>query len=297
MHKKFASQNPTLRQLELLLSLADSDGIASAGAKIGMTPSATSHALRSLESTLGTMLVDRNALNLELTHAGQQILPHARDVFAALNLVRTTAGASAGLQGGILGIGSFGPSSSLKLLPPLLGRFGKRYPGIEVRVTEKSDAEIEMDIIERRVEIGFVTLPKPQFDTLALAVDELVAVLPAKHPLADAEVIALRDLVSQPLILTHAGSQELIVRMFERADLQPHIAHEMTQLLSILEFVANGHGISINASLALPDKHAGVVYRKIRPHTTRSVGLACLNEDRLSPAAEAFWRMARIGKR
>ena len=36
---------PTLRQLELLLSLAGADGIASAGAKIGMTASATSLSL------------------------------------------------------------------------------------------------------------------------------------------------------------------------------------------------------------------------------------------------------------
>ena len=296
MHKQFSSSAPTLRQLELLLALASADGIASAGAKIGMTPSATSHALRSLESTLGAALVDRNASTLELTHAGRQVLPHVRDVFAALNLVSTTAGANAGLQSGVLRIGSFGPSSTLKLLPPLLDAYGKRHPGIEVRVAEKSDAEIEQDMIERRIEIGFVTLPKSQFDTLSLTTDELVAVLPARHPLAACETVALRDLAVQSLILTHAGSQELIVKMFDRADLKPRITHEMTQLLSILEFVASGRGISINALLALPEKHAGVVYRKIRPRTTRQVGIACLNEERLSPAAAAFWRMARVFK-
>ncbi|WP_240939145.1 LysR family transcriptional regulator [Diaphorobacter sp. HDW4A] len=288
---------PTLRQLELLLSIAEAGSIASAGSKIGMTPSATSHALRSLESTLGTILVDRSASTVELTQAGERILPHVRDAFAALNLVKTTANANAGLQGGVLGVGSFGPSSSLNLLPPLLAAFGLRHPAIEVRVAEKSDSEIELDIIERRVEIGFVTLPKPQFDTLALAVDELVAVLPAQHFLASNETIELSDLTTLPLILTHAGSQELILRMFARAELQPHFAHEMTQLLSILEFVARGQGVSINASLALPTSYAGVVYRKIRPRTARQVGLACLNAKRLSPAASAFWQLARSSKR
>lgn len=293
MQKRYSLQAPTLRQLELLLSLSEADSIASAGSKIGMTPSATSHALRALESALGTALVDRNAAKLELTHAGERILPHVRDAFAALNLVKTTANASAGLQGGVLGVGSFGPSSSLKLLPPLLAVFSQRYPGIEVRVTERSDPEIEQDIIERRVEIGFVTLPKSQFDTLALAVDELVAVIPAHFPLAVEDTIALSDLTALPLILTHAGSQELIVRMFERAELQPHFAHEMTQLLSILEFVARGQGVSVNASLALPEHYPGVVYRKLHPRTARQVGLACLNQERLSPAAAAFWQLAR----
>ncbi|MCR2721457.1 LysR family transcriptional regulator, partial [Salmonella enterica] len=91
---------------------AGADGIASAGAKIGMTASATSHALRALESTLGVMLIDRNAPQLELSHAGQQILPHVRDLFAALQLIQATANASEGLKSGVLKIGSFGLSSS-----------------------------------------------------------------------------------------------------------------------------------------------------------------------------------------
>lgn len=288
---------PTLRQLELFLALVGADGIASAGAKIGMTPSATSHALAALERNLGAALVDRNAPRVELTHAGKQMLPHARDVFAALHLIQSAASSSAQLQSGLLRIGSFGPSSSLRLLPPLLEKFSQRYPGIDVFVTEKTDPEIEQQLRERHIEIGVVTLPKLHFDTLPLAVDELVAVLPEGHPLAADEAVQLKELASYPLILTHAGSQGLIARMFARAGIELHVAHELSQLLSILEFVARGHGVCIVASLALPEHHDGVVYRSILPRTSRRVGLACLNENRLSPAAAAFWRQARAHRR
>jgi DNA-binding transcriptional LysR family regulator len=286
-------QLPTLRQLELLQSLAQSDSIAAAGARIGMTPSATSHALRALETTLGTALVDRNATTAELTQAGQQVLPHVRDMFAMLNLIGSTAKSSAKLETGSLRIGSFGASSSLKLLPPLLQSFKKRYPGIEVYVTEKPDAEIEQDLVQRRIEMGVVTLPRPEMDTIMLAVDELVAVVPEQHPLARNAAVDLQQLASGPLILTHAGSQGLVARLFERADLEPNITHELSQLLSILEFVSLGQGISIIASLALPEKYPGVIYRRIKPQASRRVGLACLNENRLSPAAQAFWQMTR----
>lgn len=288
---------PTLRQLELFLALASSDGIAGAGAKLGMTPSATSHALRALEDTLGTAVIDRNASGVELTYAGRQILPHVRDVFAALQLIQTTASASVGLKTGMLRVGSFGPSSSLKLLPPLLAGFRKRYPGVEVFVAEKSDPEIEQDLIERRIEIGVVTLPKPQFDTQLLAVDELVAVLPARHELAGTDPVDLRELARYPFILTHAGSQGLVARMFARASIKPRVTHELSQLTSILEFVAQGQGVSILAALALPERHEGVVYRAITPRSSRRVGLACLNERRLSPAAAALWEQARSTRR
>lgn len=293
MTASFGSEAPTLRQLELFLSLSTADGIASAGAKIGMTPSATSHALRSLESTLGVMLIDRNASKLELTDAGDQILPHVRDLFAALQLIQATAHASMGLKRGTLKIGSFGLSSSLRLLPPLLQQFRKLYPGIDLRVFEKPDSEIEQDLIERRLEIGVATLPKPEFDTVSLANDELIAVIPAGHELATLEVIDVRKLAQFPFILTHAGSQGLVAKMFARAEVPLKVTHELSQMLSILDFVARGEGISVVASLALPASYDGVLYRPITPLTSRRVGLACLNEDRLSPAAAAFWKLAK----
>lgn len=62
--------------------------------------------------------------------------------------------------------------------------FQQQHPDIEVYVMEKPDPEIEQELIERRIEFGVVTLPKTRFDTLALVVDELVAVLPGTHELA-----------------------------------------------------------------------------------------------------------------
>lgn len=284
---------PTLRQLELLLALPGSSSIAAAGARLGMSASATSHALRALETSLACELVDRLAPGVVLTHAGELALPPARDVFASLQQVSALAAASRGLQTGRLRIGSIGTSSSLRLLPPLLDRFRRRYPGVDVHVTERADAEIEQDLIGRRVDIGVVRLPQPNFDTQALATDELVAVLPEDHPLAREKTVAVRDLARYPLVLTQAGSQDMVMRMFDRAGVQPKVAHELSQVISILEFVARGNGVSVLASLAVPEHRPGLVFRPITPRTARRVAIACLDEKRLSPAALAFWKMAR----
>lgn len=261
-----------------------------------MTASATSHALKALETALGTGLIERNAPGVSLSYAGRQILPHVRDMFAALHLAQAKAAASAGLRSGILRLGSLGASSSLKLLPPLLDSFRTRYPGIDVFVCEKPDAQVELDLVERRIEIGVVTLPRPQFDTHLLAIDELVAVVPQMHALAERPSVSLQQISRYPLVLTHAGSQGLIARLFERADIRPNVTHELSQLLSILEFVARGHGVSIVALLALPGTWPGVTYRALMPRASRRIGLACLNESRLSPTAQALWQQAKALK-
>ncbi|WP_027015442.1 LysR family transcriptional regulator [Comamonas composti] len=286
---------PTLRQLELFLSLVSSEGIASAGAKIGMSPSATSHALRALEEGLGAELVDRNGTGIKLTYTGEQVLPHIRDVFESLQLVQATAQAGAELKTGLLRLGSFGASATVRVLPALLQRFQQRYPGIEVMVTEKPDEETTRDLIERRVELAMVTLPKPshEFDTLTLAVDELVAVLPQDHELSTQDTIELADLMQQPFILTRAGSQALVLKLFAKNGMAPKVAYELLQLMSILELVAASRGVSILAKLALPEHYPGVVFKPINPGASRYIGLACLNQARLSPVARAFWEDVR----
>ena len=284
---------PTLRQLELLLALTSSDGIAGAGAKLGMSPSATSHALRALETALGTELVDRNASRVVLTYTGEHVLPHVRDVFASLQLVKATALAGAELKTGLLRLGSFGASATIRVLPPLIERFKARYPGVDVVVSEKPDEQTSRDLIERRQELAVLTLPNSDFDSQMLAVDELVAVLPSGHPLAKLETVPIKELTLDPFILTRAGSQALVTKLFARNGLRPKVAYELLQLMSILELVASGKGISVLAKLALPERYNGTVFRPISPGTSRRIGLVCLNENRLSPVARAFWQEAR----
>lgn len=288
-----AAAVPTLRQLELLLELVTSDGISGAGARLGMSPSATSHSLRALETALGAEIVDRNAPGLSFTYTGSQIIPHVRDVFASLQLLRATALAGAELRTGLLRVGSFGASATIRALPPLLEVFQSRYPGVEVVVTERPDEQTTQDLIERRLEIAAVTLPKADLDTIILEIDELVAVLPADHELVHLDVVPLERMTTDPFILTRAGSQKLVLKLFERHDLRPRVAFELIQLMSILELVAGGRGISILAKLALPESYRGVVFKPLSQTLDRRIGLACLNENRLSPVARAFWREAK----
>jgi DNA-binding transcriptional LysR family regulator len=71
------------------------------------------------------------------------------------------------------------------------------------------------------------------------------------------------------------------------------VEFELLQLMSILELVGKAKGVSILAKLALPDQYPGVVYKRVTPNDSRHIGLACLNESRLSPVAQAFWRETR----
>jgi DNA-binding transcriptional LysR family regulator len=84
--------------------------------------------------------------------------------------------------------------------------FQQKHPLVEVHIEEAWTDTVVQWLLERRVELGFVVLPDERFDTLTLAEDELVAVLPAAHPLASQSAIGAMSFHGQPFIRTSAGS-------------------------------------------------------------------------------------------
>jgi DNA-binding transcriptional LysR family regulator len=239
-------------------------------------------------------LLQRGQARIGLTDIGRQLLPRVRGMLGLAETVRQEAADARGMRQGTLRIGSFGPTSSMRLLPAILAHYRQQYPGIEIHIDEGPDWQVLQWLQDRRIDIGFAVLPEPRFDTLALTEDQMVALLPAGHPLAAAERVTLAELCSDPFVLTGAGSAELVGHLFQSARLQPNIRYRCAQLLSTLETVARGEGVTIVAELALPPQpySAAYVSKPLYPPVRRSVGLAVLRESEASPAARAFLQLA-----
>ena len=62
--------------------------------------------------------------------------------------------------------------------------FEPKYPEIELRVFEGVDREVVEWLYDRYVDVGFVMLPNEMIDTIQIAEDQLVVILPEDHPLA-----------------------------------------------------------------------------------------------------------------
>lgn len=283
----------TFTQLEVFVTLAQAGSFSRAAMLLGITQSAVSHSMRGLERELGVSLLFRDRANTELTPVGTQLLAQAYEIRAAHDALMQGAKDAQGLHSGVLRIGSFGSSSSLRILPELLTRYRAMHPGVEVYVDEENDETVARWLVERRVELGFVVLPDERFETVPLVEDELMVVMAQGHPLARESAIAPAQLNDADFVLTEAGCGALIMNLFSHGDIRPRIRYRFTQLLSILGFVEQSLAVSVAARLALPDAYPGVVYRPFRPRAPRAVGLAMRDAAKLSPAARAFVELAR----
>lgn len=283
----------TLTQLEIFSLVAELQGFTSAANRLGISQSAVSHAIKSLEQELGVELIRRHQSQVELSDIGQQLLLRARAMLGLANTLQQEAADARGMKSGTLRIGSFGPTSSIRLLPKILGEYRRLHPGIEVHVDEGPDRHVMQWLEERRIDVGFVVLPEERFDTFPLIEDQLVALLPVDHPLGGHSSISLRALCDDPFILTEAGSSQLVSRLFVGAGLKPDIRYRCSQLLSTLDTVRRGDGVTLVAELSLPDTpKPGYLKKPLKPAVKRQIGLAVLDQRQSSPATLAFIRLA-----
>lgn len=278
----------TPAQLQAVVALAEHRGFSAAATHMRVTQSAVSHAIGALERELGAEIVARGRGGFGLTEFGGQLLIRARAILREHEALQQEAADTRGLKRGTLRVGSFGPTSSLRLLPVLLCAFRDRYPGITVRIDEEGDDVIDRWLLEGRVEVGFVVLPDERFDTLPMIEDEFVAILPAGHRLAGRSEVSPQALQDEPFILTEAGGAPLVEPLLARHGAAPPVLYRFPQVMSILGFVQQGLAWSIAARLALPEAYPGVVFKPLAPRAPRRVGLAVRNMAELSPAARAF---------
>ncbi|WP_460115243.1 LysR family transcriptional regulator [Pseudomonas sp. H2_D02] len=284
----------TLTQLEIFSLVAELRGFTAAATRLGIGQSAVSHAIKTLEQELGVELFRRHQSLVEPSDIGQQLLLRARAMLGLANTLRQEAADARGMRRGTLRIGSFGPTSSMKLLPSILERFRALHPGIEVHVDEGPDRQVLQWLDERRVDVGFVVLPEERFDTFALMEDQMVALLPAAHPLAAQANLKLGELCNDPFILTEAGSSELVWRLFNAARLTPNVRYRCSQLLSTLDIVSRGDAVSVVSEGSLPPlDDPRIAKRALSPRIPRQIGMAVLDRRQASPATLAFIELAQ----
>ncbi|MNU89593.1 HTH-type transcriptional regulator GltC [compost metagenome] len=284
----------TLTQLEIFSLVAELQGFTAAANRLGVSQSAISHALKSLERELGVELLRRHQSQVEPSDIGQLLLLRARAMLGLANTLRQEAADARGMKRGTLRIGSFGPTSSIKLLPLILQHYRAAHPGVEVHIDEGPDRQVVQWLEERRIDIGFVVLPDERFDTVALMEDQMVALLPVDHPFAARDSVSLKDLCNDPFVLTEAGSSELVSRLFSAARLTPNIRFRCSQLLSTLDTVGRGDALTVVAEGSLPEHNdSRYVKKPLSPPVTRQVGLAVLDQRQASPAAFAFIKLAQ----
>ena len=269
-------------QLEVLAAVADHGGLGHAGSSIGLTQSAVSKAIRSLEVELGCDLFERTRLGATPTPSGRRVIEHAREILRLVELTPSVADSHLPMPPIRLAAGATMASG---LLPRLL----RNATSIgEVVVLEGDDEELEAWLRDGSADLT-VCVDKPP-DALSAELvhnDPFVVVVPESHPLAGRGAVAPDELLASPIVLSRGSCGPPVRQLLCRLRPTWLPAHEARDVGTILALVRAGLGVCVLPELAVVDRSHGLRLLPLQAELSRTIYLA-----RRSDATENVARAA-----
>ena len=123
-----------LSVLSAFLTVAEERSFTGAAKRLGVSPSALSHAIRGLEERFGVRLLNRTTRSVAPTDAGEKLLTRLRpalgDIRGALDLISGLRDRPAGRVRLVVS-----PLAATTVLAPKLGQFARDYPDVVLDVT------------------------------------------------------------------------------------------------------------------------------------------------------------------
>jgi DNA-binding transcriptional LysR family regulator len=240
-------------QLNAVLAVAEEGSFVRAAKRLMVSQPAVSLQVGELEAALKLKLFDRLPRVTRPTEAGIVLADFARRI---QGIRQDAAAAMADLRGLRRGRLSIGATLTIGayLLPELLGRFRRAHPEIELDLDVANTRHVQQRLRDGTLDIGF-TEGDPGGDGLqsnVFAQDELIAIVPAGHPLLAKKRVTAAMFCGFPLIAREAGSGTRAVA--ERALASRGITIKPALVLphaeAIMRCVAEGLGVAIISKLA-----------------------------------------------
>lgn len=272
-------------QLRAFLAVVDAGGFSAAADELGMSQSAVSHAVASLERELAAPLLVR-ATPVRATALGERIVPHARGALSAARSVeRIAADASRTLTGTVRLAAT--PTVCQGLVPGLLRHWRQDLPQLTVRAFEGDSAEVAAWLESGAADAGIVIDPPPGTG-IPLATDGYRALLPRDHPLAREPAVDVRDLEDDPFLISPNGCEVRIRTIHELAGLDFAPAHRVRDLATLISMVQAGLGVTVLSEVSRSLIPADLVLLPLRPHVARRLALTGPHARPWHPAVRAL---------
>ena len=279
----------TLRQIDGFLAAAETLSFSRAAQKLHVTQSAFSQLVRDMESALDVRLFDRTTRRVDLTDAGRALLPKMRSAVLVIKEACQEATAISRLEKGHVSVGALS-SLACACVTPALGDLRRSYPGVTSSLYENHNPDLLNMVLEAKVEFAVCAQTQAATDLVfeQLLVEEVVAVVPAGHPLAGKSRQIWKKVGAEPLIMMthHSSTRRAIADALEVNGIGDNPDYEVATLATAFSMVRSGFGIALMPMIGLLEMHKEglAICRMVHPTATRTIAI-CHRRDRIPTAA------------
>lgn len=284
--------NVSTRALRAFISLVEQKSFTRAAASNHLSQPAFSALIRALEEEVGARLFERTTRSVELTAEGEVFVDPVRRLLHDAETAVADLSDHVARRRGRVAIAVL-PSLAAGWLPPLLARFHREHPGIELDVADALSDECTSRVRLGRADFALAAtkVEAAELRTERFCTDRFHLVCRMDHPLARGRgPVTLNDLLPHPIVQLARSSS---VRQYIESTIYPRQLRtvlELEQLSSVAGMVRAGLGVTVVPALTLFHfAHPDLVSRPVRAAgLTRKVFLVRRSDRGLSLAAQAL---------
>ena len=237
-----------IRVMKTFCDVVDTGSFSKAAQEAGISQSAVSQQLASLEREFSTQLLSRGGGLVAATEAGKIYYQAAREIVRRYEQMLGEMRSAADAVRGVLRVGTI-YSVGFYLLDPYIRRFLQSYPEVNLRVEYTRWNRINAAVLSGEMDLGVVAFAEKQrsLDIIPLANEELVMVCAPEHRLARREVVDPHDLEGEKFVAfePNVPTRRFIDRMLKAAGVTLDIAMEFDNIETMKRAVEINSGISV----------------------------------------------------
>ncbi|HXG47188.1 MAG TPA: LysR family transcriptional regulator [Methylomirabilota bacterium] len=190
-----------IESLKVFCDLAETESFTKAAQINGVTQSAVSQQISSLERQFKALLIERSKKRFRLTREGQVLYEHSKQIIQLYDGLFSKLQEIRDIVSGTIRVATI-YSIGLHDLPPYLKKFLKAYPTVNVHVEYRRSNQVYEDVLGNVVDLGLVAYPAkdPKIEIVPLRKDRLVLICHPNHPLARARSVRLKQLAGQKFV-------------------------------------------------------------------------------------------------
>jgi DNA-binding transcriptional LysR family regulator len=292
-----------LRQLEIIVAVAETGSMAKAATLLAVTQPAISRAIADAEHDLGVSLFDRSPQGVTPTEYGRAFLRRGIAAFDEIDQAVKDIEFLADPSAGEVRIGS-GAGLAEGIVLAIINRLSRRYPRIVYDIVITEGLALCEKLRDRAVEVGLgIQSPETaRVDDILLEPlyeESMLVVAGADSPWARRRKIELAELVNERWTWPSPPSRfnRLVVEAFRASGLELPCAAVQTHALNVrISLAATGPFLAVVPAgvMSAPSKYPSVRVLPVKfPATLRQVAIFTLKKRALSPLAQRFVECAR----
>jgi DNA-binding transcriptional LysR family regulator len=236
-----------LKELRSLVLLSELGSLARVAERLDLTAPAVHKQLKTLESGLGVRLYERDGRHLHLTQAATILLPYSRDLLAQHDAGVRAIDEWRGLKRGLVRIGT-GPTISSYVLPPMLKRFRRAHPTLDLAVETGNSGPLIEALKNGGLDLALLLSSLMSEDPgLRIEASWPVEYVLVTNLQAAPRRCSIAELQKFPFILYRKGSrvESLMDRYFAEIRFQPTVLMTFDNAEAIKAMIRTGSGVAM----------------------------------------------------